>query len=219
MSDIFQEVDEEVRRDKALEFWTKHQNLIFAVGVLIVLATAGYRFYEYRRLQASEAAGAAFQQALDLDRDGKADDARAALAKVAGDAPGGYRALARFAEAELTAKSDPKAGAAAYDALADDTSLDPLFRDAARLRAALARLAAGDLEAAKSQLETLATPTGVFRNTARLTLGAIAIQAKDYAAAGKWLDLVVADPAAPASERQSAESLLGVVASNAPAAK
>jgi hypothetical protein len=27
MSDIFQEVDEEVRRDKALEFWKKHQNL------------------------------------------------------------------------------------------------------------------------------------------------------------------------------------------------
>ena len=215
MSDIFHEVDEEVRRDKAVEFWTKHQNLIFALAVLIVLATAGYRFYEYRSLQAAEAAGAAFQQALDLDRDGKAADARAALAKVVADAPGGYRALARFADAALTAKSDPKAGAAAYDALAADGSLDPLFRDAARLRAALARLSAGDAEAAKSQLETLATPTGVFRNTARLTLGAIAIQAKDYTTAGKWLDLVVADPAAPPSERQSAESLLGVVASNA----
>ena len=219
MSDIFQEVDEEVRRDKAVEFWTKHQNRIFAVAVLIVLATAGYRFYEYRRLQASEAAGAAFQQALDLDREGKTAEAQAALAKVAGEAPGGYRALARFAEAALIAKSDPKAGATAFDGLANDASLDPLFRDAARLREALARLAAGDAEAAKSELETLATPTGVFRNTARLTLGAIAIQAKDYATAGKWLDLVAAAPAAPTSERQSAESLLGVVASNAPAAK
>ena len=59
----------------------------------------------------------------------------------------------------------------------------------------------------------------MFRNTARLTLGAIAIQAKDYATAGKWLDLVVADPDAPSAERKSAESLLGVVASNAPAPK
>ena len=116
MSDIFQEVDEEVRRDKAVEFWTKHQNLIFAVAVVIVLATGGYRYYEYRRLQASEAAGAAFQQALELDRDGKAEEARAALAKVAADAPGGYQALARFAQAALTAKTDPKAGALAYDA-------------------------------------------------------------------------------------------------------
>ncbi len=30
MSDIFQEVDEEVRRDKALEFWTKYQNYLLA---------------------------------------------------------------------------------------------------------------------------------------------------------------------------------------------
>jgi len=219
MSDIFQEVDEEVRRDKAVEFWTKHQNLIFAVAVVIVLATAGYRYYEYRRLQASEAAGAAFQQALELDRDGKAEEARATLAKVAADAPGGYQALARFAQAALTAKTDPKAGAEAYFALAGDASLDPLFKDAARLREALARLDAGEADAAKSELETLATPTGVFRNTARLTLGAIAIQAKDYATAGKWLDLVVADPEAPSAERKSAESLLGVVASNAPAPK
>src|SRR6202453_3686367 len=219
MSDIFQEVDEEVRRDKAVEFSPKHQNRLFAVAVLIVLATAGYRFYEYRRFQASEAAGAAFQQALDLDREGKTAEAQAALAKVAGEAPGGYRALARFAEAALIAKSDRKGGATAFDGLANDASLDPLFRDAARLRAALARLAAGDAEAAKSQLETLATPTGVFRNTARLTLRAIAIQAKDYANAGRWLDLAAAAPAAPASERQSAESLLGGAPSNAPPAK
>ena len=50
MSDIFQEVDEEVRRDKALEFWKKHQNLIIAGAALIVLATGGYRFYENRKL-------------------------------------------------------------------------------------------------------------------------------------------------------------------------
>ena len=30
MSDIFQEVDEEVRRDKAAEFWKKYQNQILA---------------------------------------------------------------------------------------------------------------------------------------------------------------------------------------------
>jgi len=219
MSDIFQEVDEGVRRDKAVEFWARYQNLIFAAAVLIVLATGAYRFYEYRRLQSSEAAGATFQQALKLEQDGKVADAQAALAKIVADAPAGYRALARFAEAALTAKTDPKAGAAAYDALAADASLDRLFRDAAQLRAALARLDAGDVGAAKSELETLATPTGVFRNTARLTLGAIAIREKDYSTAGKWLDLVAADPEAPPSERQSAESLLGVVASNASAAK
>jgi hypothetical protein len=219
MSDIFQEVDEEVRRDKAVEFWAKYQNVVFAVAVLVVVATGGWRFYQYKRAQTAEAAGAAFQEALKLDQDGKADDARAAFGKIAADSMAGYKALARLSEAALVAKADPRKGAEAYDALAADASLDPLFRDAARLRAALARLAAGELEAAKTALEALATPTGVFRDTARLTLGAIAIEAKDYATAGKWLDLVAADPDSPQSERQSAETLLGVVASNAPAAK
>ena len=32
MTDIFQEVDDEVRRDKAAEFWKKYQNHIIARG-------------------------------------------------------------------------------------------------------------------------------------------------------------------------------------------
>ncbi len=217
MSDIFREVDEDVRRDKAAEFWAKYQNYFLGAAVLIVLATAAYRFYDYRRLQTAEAAGAAFQQALTLNQEGKSAEATAAIAKLATDAPRGYQILARFTEAGLKAKSDAKAGVAAYDALAADASLDPFMREAARLRAALARVNAGEIDAAKPALEALAAPEGVYRNTARLTLGAMAIVAHDYAGAGKWLDLVAADPSAPATERASAEQLLGVVASNAPA--
>ena len=105
MSDIFQEVDEDVRRDKAAEFWAKYQNFVFAGAALIVLATAAYRYYDYRRVQAAESAGAAFQAALTLEHDGKTADAQAALAKVAGSAPAGYAALSRFAAAAAAAGS------------------------------------------------------------------------------------------------------------------
>ena len=64
MSDIFQEVDEEVRRDKAAEFWKKYQNLILAGAVLVVLASAGFRYWQYERERAAQAAGDQFQQAL-----------------------------------------------------------------------------------------------------------------------------------------------------------
>ena len=219
MSDIFQEVDEEVRRDKAAEFWKKYQNLIIGAAVLIVLATAGYRLYQNRRLAAEQAAGAAFQQALALDRDGKDAEAEAALAKLAADAPRGYQTLARLFEAAIKAKADPKGALPAYDALAADASIGALFQDAARLRAALLRLDAGEAGAAKAALEELAGSSGVYRNTARLALGVIALDARDYEAAGKWLDLVAADAEAPETEKRSAESLLGLVAANRPAAK
>jgi hypothetical protein len=216
MSDIFQEVDEEVRRDKAVEFWKKYQNLIIAGAALIVLIAAGYRFYENRKLSAEQAAGSAFQQALALDHDNKGADAQSALAAIAANGASGYRTLARLAGAAVVSKSDPKGAIAVYDALAADASIGPLFQETAKLRAALLRLDLGD-QAAKPALTALAAPTGAYRHTARLALGVLALDAGDFVEAGKELDLVVADPEAPVAEKRSAESLLGLVAANRPA--
>jgi hypothetical protein len=49
MSDIFREVDEDVRRDQAAEFWKKYQTYIIAVVILVLLATGAWRFYDWRR--------------------------------------------------------------------------------------------------------------------------------------------------------------------------
>ena len=217
MSDIFREVDEDVRRDKAAEFWKKYQNLVIGAAVLLVIATAGWRFYQNHQIAAEQAAGADFQQALTLDHDGKGAEADAALGKLVAGAPRGYQTLARLAQAAIRSKTDAKGAIAAYDAIAADASLGPTFQQAARLRAALLRLDAGETDAAKTALEALAAGDSVYRHTARLALGVIALNAGDYTAAGKSLDLVVADPEAPEAEKRSAESLLGLVAANRPA--
>jgi hypothetical protein len=219
MSDIFREVDEDVRRDKAAEFWKKYQNHIIAAAALIVLVTAGWRFYDYRREQTAQAAGAQFEQALERDRAGKSADAASDLAKIAAEAPTGYRTLSRLTQAALLAKSDPAAAITTYDALAQDASIGALFQETARLRAALLRLDAGQTDQAKAALEALAGPTGAYRHTAREMLGVAALAAGDYEGAGKWLDMVVADPDASQNARQSAELLLGLVSSGKPAAK
>jgi hypothetical protein len=219
MSDIFKEVDEDVRRDKAAEFWKKYQNHVIAAAVIIVLATAGWRFYDNQRLQTAQAAGARFEAALDLGRTGKGAEAAVALSKIAADAPGGYRVLARLAAAALQSKTDPAGAIAAYAAFAQDASIGPLFQETARLRAALLQLDAGQVDKAKAGFEALALPNGAYRHTARQMLGVIALQAQDYEGAGKWLDMVVADPEAPRSVRESAELLLGLVGSGKPAPK
>ena len=111
--------------------------------------------------------------------------------------------LARFADAALKAKTDREGGRRAYDALADDASLDPLLRESARLRAALARLDAGETDAAKAALETLGDAgRRLSQHRAADARRASRSARKDYAGAGKWLDLVVADPAAPQTERR-----------------
>ena len=140
MSDIFQEVDEDVRRDKAAEFWKKYQNQILAAAVLIVLASAGFRYWQYERQRATEAAGDQFQQALTALEGGKYDEAKAGLDKIAAQGPSGYRALAQMTAAGAQASKDPQGAIGAFDAVAGDAAIDPLMRDTARLRAALLRV-------------------------------------------------------------------------------
>src|SRR5271170_4656071 len=108
MSDIFHEVDEEVRRDKAAEFWKKYQNLILAGAALIVLAAAGFRYWQFEREKAEQTAGDQFQQALAALEDGKLDEAKAGFDTIAAKGPSGYRALAQLAAAGAKAQSDPQ---------------------------------------------------------------------------------------------------------------
>ncbi len=220
MTDIFQEVDEEVRRDKAAEFWKKYQNLILAGAVLIVLASAGFRYWQYEKDKAEQAAGDQFQAAIAAYEAGKLNEANGGLAKLAADGPRGYRILAQMAETGAKAASNAPAAISSFDAIAGDASVDPLFRDAARLRAALLRLdQPNEEQAGAAALTSLAGGDGPFRRLALLTLGAAALGRGDYDGAGKELDLVLGDPQVSPGERQLAERWLSLVASNRTATK
>jgi hypothetical protein len=220
MTDIFQEVDEEVRRDKAAEFWKKYQNYIIGAAVVAVLASAGFRYWRYEQEKAAQAAGAELQAAIAAYEAGKPDEAFGGLAKLAADAPRGYRVVAQMAEAGAKAATDAPAAISAYDAIAGNASIEPLFRDAAKLRAALLRLdVPGDEQAGTAALTTLASGDTAYRRQAQLALGALALGRGDYDEAGKELDAVLGDPEVSPTERQLAERWLGLVASNRTAAK
>ena len=215
MSDIFQEVDEEVRRDKAAEFWKKYQNLILAAAALIVLASAGFRYWQYEREKADQAAGVEFQQALAALEGGKLAEAKAGFDTIAAKGPSGYRALAQMAAAGAKAQSDPQGAIGAFDAVAGDAAIDPLLRDAARLRAALLRVdMPSEEQKGAAELTALSTDNGPYRRIARLALGALALDRKDYDDAAKQFDLVLGDPEVGPDERQLASRWLGLVASN-----
>jgi hypothetical protein len=220
MSDIFQEVDEEVRRDKAAEFWKKYQNAIMAGAAVIVIASGGFRYWQYERDKAAQAAGDQFQQALAALDSGKLDEAKAGFDTIAARGPSGYRALAQMAAAGARAGKDPQGAIAAFDAVAGDASIDPLLRDAARLRAALLRVDnAGEQQKGEAELTSLSAGNGPYRRVAALALGALALERKDYDDAAKQFDLVLSDPETSADERQAAARWLGLVASNRSAAK
>jgi hypothetical protein len=136
MTEFFREVDEDVRRDQVLRYWTKYRYLLLALAVLVVVGTGGWRLYGYYRDEAAQAASAKYEAATQLSRDGKSAEAAAAFDALSKTAPKGYAILARLRAADERAASDPRAAIEGYEALAADPSLNPVFRDFAKLRTA-----------------------------------------------------------------------------------
>ena len=211
MADIFREIDEDLRRDKAAKVWDRYQKPIIAVAVLIVAAAGGWRYYESSRTKQAQDVGARYESALQLSRDGKSTEAEATLADIAKSGPAGYALLARFRAASESAARDPDGAVMIFDAIAADSGVETTMRDVARLRAAILRLDQADAGEVQRRLEPMAQAGQPFRASARELLAVAALKRNDFDAAGKWLDMIVVDAQSPGEIRQRAEALLGRV--------
>ena len=145
MSDIFREIDEELRRENFAKLWERYGQYLVGLAVVVVLATVaivGWREYQARAQRAESVRYAAAMELAQKNELARAADDFAALARNAG---GGQAILARLQEAALRARGgDEKAAIAAYTAIAQDGSVDTVYRDLATLLAALHGLASGD---------------------------------------------------------------------------
>jgi hypothetical protein len=134
VSEIFREIDEELRRDNLLKLWRLYGRYII-IGVVLVLAIAG-GVVAWRNHQLSErqAVSVRYAAAIALLRQGKDAEAAKVFDTVSRDGSSGYGKLADFEAADLSAKAgDRKAAAAAYDRIAASANVDQELRDVAVL--------------------------------------------------------------------------------------
>ena len=207
LSDIFQEVDEEIRREQFKKLWDRWGNHFLAAAVLVVLGIGGWRAWEWREMQKAQEAGAIFESALSLALAGKHDDAEATFAKVAQDSPAGYRQLARLREAGELAQVDAKAAVADYEKIASDGTVGPVLSDLAALRAGALLIDAGNFDAARKELEPLTGNDRTFRHSARELLVLAAWRAGDMNLAKPWIDMILSDLQTPSGTRSRLEML------------
>ena len=210
VSDIFDEVDEEVRREQFTKLWERYGNLIIALAVLVVIGVAAWRGYEYWRNKQAEQFGAQFTAAAQLAEQGKHDEAEKAFAAIAEKGTTGYRALSRLREAAEIEQRDPKAAVAAYDDVARNSSIGQPLQDFAALRAGMLLVDSAPLAELDRRLAPLATGTGPFRHSARELLAVAAWKAGDIPAMRKWIKMVHDDPESPPALRQRVDILTAI---------
>jgi hypothetical protein len=209
--DIFDEVEEDLRAERAEKLLKKYAWLLIAVIVAIVGAASGWQLWNrYQRQQDTAAAAryVAVQNALQQPGTAPADQI-AALDQLAANAPEGYKTLARMRAATLKADAGDVPGAVAlWNAVAADSHAEQLLRDLASLMATARELDHGDPAQLEARLKPLAEPGNPWSTMAQEQLAMLDLRQGKVDDARKTLQILSVDIESPSGLRARASALL-----------
>ncbi|WP_338661466.1 tetratricopeptide repeat protein [Pararoseomonas sp. SCSIO 73927] len=207
MPDIFDEVQEDLRAERARQLGMRYGGAFAALALLVVVGVGGWQGWRWYQGRESEAASNAF---LVVHRETEAPgaDLKAAAGRfdsIAAQAPGGYRTLARLRAAALKSETGDLPGAMAeWDAVAGDSAADPLYRDLASLNWVLHGMDTQDPATLASRIAPLAGESSPWRASARELQALVAIRQGNAAEARRILQGLAADTTAPQALRERA---------------
>lgn len=213
LSDIFREVDEELRRDNASALWSKYGIYVIGTAVGIVALTAATVGWNNWQQSTAEDASAAYETLeVEITDQTPAQIAAAYADFEAGNA--GYAMLAGFQEAAALAQAGKKDEAVtAYERVAADSSIDNVMRQLAVLKGAI--LISGEASDAdmRARLLPLTGADAPWRNPARELLGLSAYKAADFDVAAVLFEEIIQDSGAAPGIRDRAHIMQALLAS------
>jgi hypothetical protein len=215
LPDIFDELNEDLRAERARALFRRYGVLIVALVVLVVAGVGSWKGWEWWQDRQSLAAAGPYMQAMRM-----ADDlppgpsparlpAADAFARLATTAPVGYRTLARLREASLRWDlGDTNAALALWDQVSADGQADPQLRDLGSLLWAQHSLDKGDPAAIAARTAKLEMAGNPWRALAQEVDALLAVKQNDNAKAIILLRALVSDPLAADGLRGRANGLL-----------
>lgn len=200
MTDIFHEVEEEVRKERYEALWKKYGNVLIGAAALLVVGVAGYQYWLHYDEQRRQAVSARFEAAEQMAARGDVRSEQE-FAAIAQDAPAGYAKLAKLHLANVMlaqGKRDP--AVTILRELENDS--DPVLSGAAKLR--LAWTLADS--ATRAEIDALLTPLSAadspWRFSAAEVRAYLDLQAGKRTEAIAQYEKLAADAAAPDNLRQ-----------------
>ena len=215
MTDIFEEVSADLRRDRMQTAWDTYGRYIIGAAVAIVVITAasiGFSGYSTSQDEAASSRYDAMRASLaNLDSEAQLT----ALTDFAAAENNGYGVLARFAAAYIHIENkNNDAALVTFDDLANDGSVPDSMQNYAQLQAAIVAINSGaSLDEIEGRLEGLMDADGGLMPLARETM-ALAYMRDDRLLEARDLWLAqLADDKATGLTRERATIMLDKIAS------
>ena len=209
---FLREVDDELRRDQALHVWRRYGVALIAAVVVALAAFGAYLFWQHRQEQAAGREGEQLQTAYDALAANDTKSASDTLATLTQSKREGYRVLAIFTQADvLLQKNYLKGAAAKFATVAQDASVAQPFRDLALIRQTSAEFDALKPEVVAERMRPLAVAGNPWLGSAGELMAAAYLQQGRRDLAGQVFARIAADTQVPASLRQRAVQMAGVL--------
>ncbi|MBO6633582.1 tetratricopeptide repeat protein [Parvibaculum sp.] len=217
MTDLFREVEEDLRREQFSKLWEKYG--IFVIGaavaiVLVVAAIVGWRAWSH---SSSVEASARYDELVaSLQEDVPPEEAAAAFDKFAAETGGGYETLARLQQADrLLEAGERDAALAVYEEVANGASLG-LVRGMATIKAGLIVVDTASYDDMKARMASVMSEESPWHGNALELLALVAMREGAWTEADGYVKRIIANPASPSGLRDRAHVIQALAAPHLP---
>ena len=208
MADIFDEIDEELKKDKAQLLWARYGKFVIAAVAAVILAVGSAQGFKAWKTKQAETAANTYQLAVD------SDDVVASLSQAMADLTDGYEMLAQFRVAAAKAADGDSDGAVAdYMMLAENKAIKPLYQQAALLLAVMNARDGTDPKLSQDQLAPLTATLGPWQGLALEQSAALDLEKNDPAAALEKFESILGLAELSPELRQRASQLVTILKS------
>ncbi len=214
MVDIFQEVEEDIKRERNEALWRKYGKYVVGVAAVIVLGVAGREGWKSYEENSRIENGTRMANAIELVQAGeeKQDAALGALDAIIADGNAGLVALGHFQKAAVYLRAGAKDSAVAeLEAIAANNDVEKIYRDLAVVQIAMNNADASNANDLISRLNPIAVPENPWYYSAREMIAMLHIAAGEIEAAKPLLTEIADDSEAPSGMRARASEILKAV--------
>lgn len=129
MSDIFREVDEDLKQERLQNLWKKYGSYLIGSIVGVILCVSGYTYFDYTQTQKLKSEQLAFEKAIFESQNIETDQALAKLEAFEKEADKNYQILTYFYKAHyLQKKKDNAQAFKVYSDIYSHKSADQSFK-------------------------------------------------------------------------------------------
>ncbi|MBU6449966.1 MAG: tetratricopeptide repeat protein [Rhodospirillales bacterium] len=216
MVDIFDEVSEDLRHERAVNLAKRYGGLLLLAAILVLVGVGGQQFWQARKARLANQAATqylALTQTMDQPQGqltaGAADAAAQKLVDFSKSAPEIYKTMARLRAASLYANAGelPKA-ALLWSRVGADEAAPQLMRDAASLLFAQHEIGIDNNADILGRLQPIVQESNPFHGLAREMQAMVYLNEGNIAMAKSLFTQVQDDPNTPQGAQNRAQAML-----------